>query len=232
MILISFTVFYFIYYFNIRPIKIVKSLTESDNFSEKNENNSVYVIIAGSVAFAVLILRVFFFELVTIPSASMMPNYVVGQKLLIDKMTFGIRSPLDNMPLTISREPVRGEVVITQFPLNPQVMFIKRIVGLPGDRISLSEEHLIINDQEYPLERLDDRKYVVNEEEGIYKIYAIKLGDFAWELMVSLEKEFPKIDPMTMPNNGYFLLGDNLTGSSDSRFFGPIPMSYFIASIN
>jgi len=189
------------------------------------------MFIAGTVALTVLILKIFFFELVTIPSASMMPNFEIGQKLLINKNTFGFRNPLNNNPLTKYRPPNRGEPVVTQFPLNPQIMFIKRVIGLPKDTIALTERSLIINNETYPITRLADREIQLKGIKGNYKIYEVTIKENTWKFMVDIDKEFPVIESFEVASGGYFLLGDNLTGSSDSRFFGEVPIGYFLASV-
>src|SRR5690554_736824 len=96
------------------------------------------------ILFIILIVRSFFYEPFRIPSASMMPTMLAGDFVLVEKFSYGIRDPLFRSELFATGLPERGEVAVFKFPLNPQVDFIKRIVGLPGDRIIYRNKTLYI----------------------------------------------------------------------------------------
>jgi signal peptidase I len=97
------------------------------------------------VAFVVLIVRAFIFEPFRIPSDSMMPTLLDGDFIVVNKFAYGLRWPVINQKFLNTGEPQRGDVVVFRYPPNPSVNYIKRLVGLPGDRIEVREDHLVVN---------------------------------------------------------------------------------------
>jgi signal peptidase I len=104
------------------------------------------------VAFIVLIVRAFIFEPFRIPSDSMMPTLLDGDFIVVNKFAYGLRWPVLNEKFVDNETPERGDVVVFRHPLNPSVNYIKRLVGLPGDRIEVRDDHLVINGQVIDLE--------------------------------------------------------------------------------
>ncbi|GAA5143640.1 signal peptidase I [Thalassotalea piscium] len=226
------SIVYLVYHYNIRPAYLIKRYGEDEKaLKPKFEGLSWYMLMLLISSSTLLFVKTFLYEFATVPSQSMMPSFTVGQRVLIDKNEFGFRNPLNNLSLTDHRTPKRGEPIITQFPLNPQIMFIKRIVGLPGDVITLNKEYLQVNDIKYPFNKVDSIVLKVDKDMVKHDQYQVRIGDFSWNYIVETKKEFPTISQQRVPENGYYLLGDNLTGSSDSRSFGSIPSGYFIGSI-
>jgi signal peptidase I len=116
-------------------------------FDEKNE--PVLVEYARSffpIVLIVLLLRSFLAEPFRIPSGSMMPTLLVGDFILVNKFTYGIRLPVINKKVIELNEPKRGDIVVFRYPKDPSVDYIKRIIGLPGDKIVYSNKKLTIND--------------------------------------------------------------------------------------
>ena len=99
------------------------------------------------VAFIVLIVRAFIFEPFRIPSDSMMPTLVDGDFILVNKFAYGLRWPVINQKFLEIGTPQRGEVVVFRYPPDPSINYIKRLVGLPGDRIEVRDDHLVVNGQ-------------------------------------------------------------------------------------
>lgn len=97
------------------------------------------------VAFIVLIVRAFIFEPFRIPSDSMMPTLVDGDFIVVNKFAYGLRWPVINRKFLDTSSPQRGDVVVFRYPPNPSINYIKRLVGLPGDRVEVRDDHLIIN---------------------------------------------------------------------------------------
>jgi signal peptidase I len=115
------------------------------------------------VAFIVLLVRSFIFEPFRIPSDSMMPTLLDGDFIVVNKYTYGLRLPVLNEKFVSIGEPRRGDVVVFRYPDNPSVNYIKRLVGLPGDRVAVRDDHLVINGQTIALEdkgRYTDGCYV------------------------------------------------------------------------
>ena len=99
------------------------------------------------MAFIVLIVRAFIFEPFRIPSDSMMPTLLDGDFIVVNKFAYGLRWPVLNEKFLDIGTPQRGEVVVFRYPPDPSVNYIKRLVGLPGDRIEVHDDHLVINGQ-------------------------------------------------------------------------------------
>jgi signal peptidase I len=115
------------------------------------------------VAFIVLIVRAFIFEPFRIPSDSMMPTLLDGDFIVVNKFSYGLRWPVLNSKFIDIGQPERGDVVVFRHPPNPNINYIKRLVGLPGDRIEVRDDHLVINGETIelkPLGRFTDGCYV------------------------------------------------------------------------
>jgi signal peptidase I len=103
------------------------------------------------VAFIVLIVRAFIFEPFRIPSDSMMPTLLDGDFIVVSKYSYGLRWPVLNQKFLQTGMPQRGDVVVFRYPPNPSVNYIKRLVGLPGDRVEVHDDHLVINGENIPV---------------------------------------------------------------------------------
>ena len=103
------------------------------------------------VAVIVLIVRAFIFEPFRIPSDSMMPTLLDGDFIVVSKFSYGLRLPVLNTTILETGKPQRGDVVVFRYPPNPSVNYIKRLVGLPGDRIEVHDDHLVVNGETIPL---------------------------------------------------------------------------------
>ena len=104
------------------------------------------------VAFIVLLVRAFIFEPFRIPSDSMMPTLLDGDFIVVSKYSYGLRWPVLNEKFLQTGTPQRGDVVVFRYPPNPNVNYIKRLVGLPGDRVEVHDDHLVINGEPIPFQ--------------------------------------------------------------------------------
>ena len=194
------------------------------------------------VILIVFLLRSFLVEPFKIPSGSMIPTLLVGDFILVNKFTYGIRLPIINLKLIDINQPQRGGVMVFHYPENPSLDYIKRVVGLPGDTVTYRNKRLTINGVEVPSRRVGDFSYV---EGGLSFVmterYEEKLGthDHAILLLpeippVRLEgvMHFPHRDKCVynetgfecvVPSGHYFMMGDNRDSSSDSRYWGFVP---------
>jgi len=175
------------------------------------------------VILAVLLLRSFLVEPFRIPSGSMMPTLLVGDFILVNKYAYGIRLPVLNTKIIEIGEPRRGDVVVFRYPKDPSVDYIKRVVGVPGDRIGYYDKVLHINGE--PITQMPDGVYV-GKGSGVSMSGAGKrreqLGDVQHQILVmprapGLEGEY------VVKENEYFAMGDNRDNSNDSRYWGPVP---------
>ena len=190
------------------------------------------------VILAVFFLRSFLVEPFKIPSGSMIPTLLVGDYILVNKFTYGIRLPVINKKIIDMNEPQRGDVMVFRYPENPDLDYIKRVVGLPGDTVEYFGKRLKINGQEVPT--TPDGKYVHADrlysserlKEELGPVTHLILNDEDKPVFVPQVKAFPMRDHCTYTNSGvrctvpdghYFMMGDNRDDSSDSRVWGFVP---------
>jgi signal peptidase I len=132
------------------------------------------------VAFIVLIVRAFIFEPFRIPSDSMMPTLLDGDFIVVNKFSYGLRWPVLNEKFIDIGAPQRGDVVVFRHPPNPNINYIKRLVGLPGDQVQVFDDHLIINGETIQLR--DAGAFKDNCYEGI-RLYEETLGTHTHQVM-------------------------------------------------
>jgi len=175
------------------------------------------------VLLIVLLLRSFLVEPFRIPSGSMMPTLLVGDFILVNKYAYGIRLPVSHTKIIEVSEPQRGDIVVFRFPNDPSVDYIKRVVGLPGDRIAYYNKKLYVNGEPVSLKPLG--RYVGAGDNKRYNgalVYEETLGEVRHQILImpgrgSVEGEY------VVPQGHYFVMGDNRDNSNDSRYWGPVP---------
>ncbi len=190
------------------------------------------------VILIVFLLRSFVVEPFKIPSGSMVPTLLVGDFILVSKFSYGIRLPIVNVKIVNTGEPKIGDVVVFRYPEDPSLDYIKRVVGLPGDKVAWINKRLYINGAEAPRAPMPDylnqdriqysRQY--REQTGKVK-HAILLEDDA-PPTVPFIRQFPFRNNCNyneqgvtckVPPGHYFMMGDNRDNSADSRVWGFVP---------
>lgn len=176
------------------------------------------------VFLAVFLIRSFVIEPFRIPSGSMMPTLLIGDFIAVNKFSYGIRLPVTNRKVVDLGEPERGDVVVFRYPVDGETIFIKRIVGLPGDRIRYDrDKKLHINGVE--AERSATEVYE-GSGSGSHMTGAGRrleaLGEHTHAILYRPGQ--PTVDgEWIVPEGQYFVLGDNRDKSHDSRFWGFVP---------
>ncbi len=171
------------------------------------------------VIIAVLVLRSFIVEPFRIPSGSMMPTLLAGDFILVNKFSFGVRLPVTNTKIMDSGAPQRGDVAVFRYPEDPSVAFIKRIVGIPGDRLEYRNKRLYINGEVVTRESLEgDLPQAIPG----YNVYPEKVGDTAFQTLQK-KRHNNMAWSYVVPTGHYFAMGDNRDNSSDSRVWGALP---------
>ncbi len=175
------------------------------------------------VILAVFLIRSFLVEPFKIPSGSMMPTLLVGDFILVNKHTYGLRVPILNNTFFEMNHPQRGEVMVFHYPKDPSLDYIKRVVGVPGDRIEYRDKHLIVNGKS--LETIDDGEYnyvAPGLNQVSAKRYKETLGEFRHDILI-VPDAMTMDGEITVPEGHYFVMGDNRDNSNDSRFWGFVP---------
>lgn len=149
------------------------------------------------VAFLLAVLvRIFFFELYKIPTTSMVPTLIPGDRILVSKFVYGPRIPFIGLKIPGYRKPQRGEVIVFVSPAERDKAYVKRVVGLPGEKLEINHGSIYINGKELTLP-------------SITKNFYYNFGEYGQEGKI-----------IEIPDNCYFVLGDNSASSRDSRYWG------------
>lgn len=196
------------------------------------------------ISYIVIFLSVFgfksmFFEPNHIPSGSMLPTMSIGDFIIVNKMQYGLKVPFsewvgDPIYITDFKKPKRGDIMVFEYPKDRSILFVKRLVGLPGDTLEVYDNQVFINGEEVKGEPVSEKD--VKEYNDLYD-----------ERSMSLDMEFKKVkrgeishiiasnknhpyhrgqSKITIPEGEYFMMGDNRDFSSDSRVWGTVPQTH------
>lgn len=190
------------------------------------------------VILVVFVLRSFLFEPFRIPSSSMVPTLLIGDLILVNKYTYGIRLPVINRKVVEINQPARGDVMVFRYPHNPSQDYIKRVIALPGDRVAYINRQLMLNGQPVPSQALP--RYLDEERLQHYSHFSEKLGTVEHRIIMNEGAGMPpmrafahthpdactySVEGVTciVPAGHYFVMGDNRDNSEDSRYWGFVP---------
>ena len=173
----------------------------------------------GPWVFAVFLIRSFLFEPYTIPSGSMIPTLKIGDFVLANKLAYGMHSPISPHFLVRWGEVKRGEIIIFQYPEDTSLSYIKRVIAVPGDELSIEGQEIYVNGKLLPLS--------ISEQEDIsspeFKQFTQTLDDKSFQ--VQYRDKIARLSKLKLkvPEGQYFVLGDNRDNSRDSRSWGFVP---------
>lgn len=159
---------------------------------------------AESIVIAILIalfIRAFIVQAFKIPSGSMEPTLLIGDHLLVNKFSYGIKLPFVDKKVLVFQQPQRGDIVVFIFPRDQSKDFIKRVVGVAGDKVEIRHKKIYINDQLW------------DDSHGVYR-------DPDVDNLVPRDN----CGPIEVPPGHVFVMGDNRDRSYDSRFWGFVPL--------
>jgi signal peptidase I len=240
----------------IKDPRAMAARKDAENESQDGIWETIKVILQALVI--AIFVRTFFFQPFNIPSSSMYPTLKIGDYLFVSKLSYGYGKYSFNFALGGSGDPIvkccsfvdfpgrkvladtpkRGDVAVFKLPSNTEIDYIKRVIGLPGDRIQMREGVLYINDVMVPKKRIEDYVDDGNEASGDRDL--VSLGQYEETLPNGVTYRVLDIindnvadntEVYQVPDNHYFMMGDNRDNSTDSRFasgVGFVPIENFV----
>jgi len=197
----------------------------------KRELTTIVLIIL-----VILIFRSSFFEPFKIPSGSMIPTLLVGDFILVNKFSYGFKVPFsdwytDPIYLTKSTRPNRGDIIVFKYPVDESLNYIKRVVAIPGDRLKVVDKIIYlngepINEEEVQAEKLMEELVDQNADLASYGLKVLKTKNGEIEHLIqqiSPPTELSNTEEQIVPDDSYFVMGDNRDNSQDSRKWGFVP---------
>jgi len=181
------------------------------------------------------------FEPFMIPSGSMIPTLRIGDFILVNKFTYGVKLPFSDLaifdfnlnPVFLfgKKSPQRGDMVVFKYPKDPSINYIKRVIGVPGDTIEIKDKIVFINGKPLSIREISgtsflkdmDKRYRGNK----FKFYSTKLENKEFVIQQDIDNIYTSfLDKVEIPKGSFFVMGDNRDFSSDSREWGFVPRQY------
>ena len=212
-----------------------KASAKPDSAGKEENSTWEFVKIIIQALLLAVVVRTLVFQPFSIPSGSMMPNLLIGDYLFVSKFSYGYSrySISSNVDLKFdgrvwSAKPVRGDVIVFKFPPNPQLDYIKRLIGLPGDKIQVIDSIIHING--VPIKRQRQGEFTLKNSPVVVPIFVETLPNgVSYETLDQGVNVGDNTEVFEVPEGHYFMMGDNRDNSSDSRFsVGNVPFENFV----
>ena len=176
------------------------------------------------VLLLVLVIRSFIVQPYRVPTSSLVPTVLPGDFIAVKQYAYGLRLPVTNTKIIKVGEPKRGQIFLFRYPVDPNLTYVKRVIGVPGDRIVYKDKVLYVNGVEAKQKLIKATHYI--DENGVYfseNLIEEDLNGVKHQIYVQPEGgETQDIDVVVPPGN-YFAMGDNRDNSGDSRSWGFVP---------
>nr|BFD58614.1 signal peptidase I [Bdellovibrio sp. CKG001]BFD62039.1 signal peptidase I [Bdellovibrio sp. HM001] len=163
------------------------------------------------------------FEPFVIPSGSMIPNLLIHDHILVKKFAFGLHIPFSDRWLVQWSTPSRGDIVVFKYPENPDVYYIKRLVGLPGDRVEIKAGRVAVNGNPFTMTPMSDRGF-----EAGFQYFTENNGERSYTVRFLSPEDSGDVQVYKIPEGEYFFMGDNRDQSADSRAWGFVKNDYLV----
>ncbi len=187
---------------------------------------SVKKIIRDNRSFIVFMLLMFVFRSVVadwnnVPTGSMKPTILEGDRILVNKMAYDIRLPFTHISLLELGNPERGDVIIFDSKVSDKRL-VKRVIGIPGDSVSMSNNRLTINGKPLPYHIKQRNPDIIDAEENLNGV------NHDIRVHLNARPQYSSFNPIIVPENYYLVLGDNRDNSADSRVIGLVPRAEIV----
>ena len=177
------------------------------------------------VLLLVLLIRSFLYQPFKVPSESLEPSLLPGDFLMVNQYQYGLRLPVTFQKIYSHHAPKRGDILVFRWPVSPDVNFVKRVVGIPGDEIAYISKVLTVNGI------VAKQRYQGEDREpklGTLRRFKEDLPSVSHEIYIDPKKSTQDFHQFHVPKNHYFVMGDNRDNSDDSRAWGLVPNSAII----
>lgn len=195
----------------------MKKHQEKSLLREYTESALVAVLIA-------LLVRTFVMAAYKIPTSSMVPTLRIGDLIFSWKIPYGIKIPFSDKKMIKPSLPQRGDIVIFKSPEDSKVSLIKRVVGLPGDRIEIKKRMLIVNGKPAKYTPVHAEKLGIGPLHDYYQVFLEEFEGHKHHVMYRRGQENESHRPEVIPDGKIYVLGDNRDSSEDSRYWGLVSL--------